>query len=248
MMKIPERQREYHLSLFNQSCLSQVWVQWQEAWNGINRGAHGSRFWSIFDSFFVRFCRHRPSKMKWKMKRKMRTMNPTPLKFSKMRSKMSEKWNSTFFGTPAALNSASRCRPRFILSFSQCYLSASNCPWVLTNWSSVHRSVLSYFFCSFCSLDGENKEVITIWGNNKKDGQRRNALRQLEKLKTKNGWKMETCQKRTRCPFLKNGHFSVVFHLISGSVFHLIFLKNELKNGIKSGSKMRTVNTANHWF
>jgi hypothetical protein len=55
---------------------------------------------------------------------------------------------------------------------------------------------------------------------------------------------METCQKRTRCPFLKNGHFSVVFHLISGSVFHLIFLKNELKNGIKNGSKMRTVNTA----
>jgi len=48
-----------------------------------------------FDPFFVHFCRHRPSKMNWKM----RTMNLPPLKFWKMRSKMSKKWNSTFFGT-----------------------------------------------------------------------------------------------------------------------------------------------------
>jgi len=36
---------------------------------------------------------------------------------------------------------------------------------------------------------------------------------------------------------LKNGCFSVVFHLI--------FQKNEIKNEIKNGSKMRTVNTPN---
>ena len=77
-------------------------------------------------------------------------------------------------------------------------------------------------------MDGENNEVITIWGNNKKDGQRRNAIQQLEKLKTKNGWKMETVKNR------HDVHFSVVFHLISGSVFHLIFLKNEIKNEIKN--------------
>ena len=98
------------------------------------RGAHSSHFWSIF----FHFCRHRPSKMKWKMNRKMRTVNPPPLKFWKMRSKMSEKWNSTFFGTPAALNSTSRGRPCSILSFPQCLLSASNLPWVFTDWSSVH--------------------------------------------------------------------------------------------------------------
>jgi len=49
----------------------------------------------IFDPFFVHFCRHRPSKM-WKMNWKMRTVNLPPLKFWKMRSKMSKKWNSTF--------------------------------------------------------------------------------------------------------------------------------------------------------
>jgi len=59
----------------------------------------------------------------------------------------------------------------------------------------------------------------------------------LEKLKTKNEWKMETHQKQTHCPFLKNGCFSVIFHLI--------FLKNDIKNEIKNGSKMRTVNTPN---
>ena len=37
------------------------------------------------------------------------------------------------------------------------------------------------------------------------------------------------------------GHFSP----ISGSIFHPIFLKNEIKNEIKNGSKMRTVNTPN---
>ena len=67
--------------------------------------------------------------------------------------------------------------------------------------------------------------MIAIWGN-KMDGQRRNTLWQLEKLKK------------------KNGCFSVVFHL-SGSIFHPIFLKNEIKNEIKNGSKMRTVNTPN---
>jgi len=56
---------------------------------------------------------------------------------------------------------------------------------------------------------------------------------------------MEMCQKQTQCPFLKNGCFSVVFHLISGSIFQPIFLKNEIKNEIKNGSKMRTVNTPN---
>jgi len=56
---------------------------------------------------------------------------------------------------------------------------------------------------------------------------------------------MEMYQKQTRCPFLKNGCFSVIFHLISGSIFHPIFLKNEIKNEIKNGSKMRTVNTSN---
>ena len=91
-------------------------------------------FWSIF----FHFCRHRPSKMKWKMNRKMRTVNRPPLKFWKMSEKMSEKWNSTFFGAPAALNSASRGRPCSILSFPQCLLSASNLPWVFTDWSSVH--------------------------------------------------------------------------------------------------------------
>jgi len=54
---------------------------------------------------------------------------------------------------------------------------------------------------------------------------------------------MEMCQKQTQCPFLKNGCFSVNLHLISGSIFHPIFLKNEIKNEIKNGSKMRTVNT-----
>jgi len=42
----------------------------------------------------------------------------------------------------------------------------------------------------------------------------------------------------------KNRHancFSVFFHLISGPVLHLVFLKNEIKNG----AKMRTVNTHN---
>ena len=33
------------------------------------------------------------------------------------------------------------------------------------------------------------------------------------------------------------------FYLISGSIFHPIFLKNQIKNEIKNGSKMRTVNT-----
>ena len=95
-------------------------------------------FFILFWSFFFHFCRHRPSKMNWKMNWKMRTVNPPPLKFWKMRSKMSEKWNSAFFGTPAALNSASRSRPCSILSFPQCLLSASNLPWVFTDWSSVH--------------------------------------------------------------------------------------------------------------
>jgi len=97
----------------------------------------------------------------------------------------------------------------------------------------------------FYHVDGEQNEMIAIWGNNKKDGQCQNTLWQLEKLKMKNGWKMEMCQKQTQCPFLKNGCFSVVFHLISGSIFHPIFLKNEIKNEIKNGSKMRTVNTPN---
>jgi len=56
----------------------------------------------------------------------------------------------------------------------------------------------------------------------------------------KNG---NVCQKQTQCPFLKNGCFLVIFHLISGSIFHPIFLKNAIKNEIKNGSKMRTVNT-----
>ena len=102
------------------------------------RGAHGSRFWSIFDSFFVCFCRHRSSKMKSKMNWKMRSVNPTPLKFSKMRSKMSEKWNNMFFGTVTALNSTARCRLHFILSLSEYYLSASNLPQVFTNYSLVY--------------------------------------------------------------------------------------------------------------
>jgi len=46
----------------------------------------------IFDPFLFHFCRHRPSKMNWKM----RTVNQPPLKFWKMSEKMSEKWNSTF--------------------------------------------------------------------------------------------------------------------------------------------------------
>ena len=72
------------------------------------------------------------------MTQKMRSVNLTPLKFSKMRSKMSEKWNDTFFGTLAALNSAARCRLRFILSLSEYYLSASNLPRVFTNYSLVY--------------------------------------------------------------------------------------------------------------
>jgi len=36
-------------------------------------------------------------------------------------------------------------------------------------------------------VDGEQNEMIAIWGNNKKDRQHQNALWQLEKLKTKNG-------------------------------------------------------------
>jgi len=43
----------------------------------------------------------------------------------------------------------------------------------------------------FYHVDGEQNEMIAIWGNNKKDGQCQNTLQQLEKLKTKNGWKME---------------------------------------------------------
>ena len=104
---------------------------WRRAniWD-FNRGAHRSCFWSIFDSFFICFCRHRSSKMN----RKMRSVNLTPLKFSKM----SEKWNNTFFGTLTALNSAARCRLRFILSLSEYCLSASNLPRVFTNYSLVY--------------------------------------------------------------------------------------------------------------
>jgi len=112
-------------------CLSTCWAPAIcPAVNKCIRGAHGSHFWSIF----FHFCRRRPSKMKWKM----RTVNLPPSKFWKMSEKMSEKWNSTFFGTLAALNSTSHSRPCSILSFPQCLLSASNLPWVFTNWSSVH--------------------------------------------------------------------------------------------------------------
>ena len=89
----------------------------------------------VFDSFFVCFCRHRS-----KMNQKMRSVNLTPLKFSKMRSKMSEKWNNMFFGTLAALNSAARCRLHFILSLSyqpQIFLKSS----LIILWST--KSVLS---------------------------------------------------------------------------------------------------------
>jgi len=128
------------LDLFDTSMMNVYKGQWQtENWGWrllhlpilqfcfvhnqtFNRGAHGSHFWSTFDSSFIHFCRHKPSEMKWKMNQKMRAMKPTPLKISKMRSKMSEKWNSRFFGTLAALNSTSHCRPHFILSFFQCYL------------------------------------------------------------------------------------------------------------------------------
>ena len=63
----------------------------------------------------------------------------------------------------------------------------------------------------FLPLVGEQNEMIAIWGNNKKDGQCQTALQQLEKLKTKNGWKMETHQKQTCCPFFS--HFSSHFWL-----------------------------------
>ena len=94
------------------------------------RGAHRSCFWSIFDSFFICFCRHRSSKMK----SKMRCVNLTSLEFSKM----SEKCNNMFFGTLAALNSTAHCRLCFILSLSEYYLSASNFPRVFTNYSLVY--------------------------------------------------------------------------------------------------------------
>ena len=72
------------------------------------------------------------------MNRKMRSVNPTPLKISKMRSKMSEKWSNMFFGTLTALNSAARCGLRSILSLSEYYLSVSNFPRVFTNYSLVY--------------------------------------------------------------------------------------------------------------
>jgi len=55
-------------------------------------------------------------------------------------------------------------------------------------------------------------------------------------------WKMDEKWKH-----IKNRHAvhfwkMDVFHLISGSIFHLIFLKNEIKNEIKNGSKMNTPN------
>ena len=117
-----------------------------QAQQGDNRGAHGSCFWSIFDSLFVHFCRHRSSKTKSKMNWKMRSVNLTPSKFSKMRSKMSEKWNNTFFGTLAALNSTARCRLCFILSLSEYYFSASNLPRVFTNYSLVYSKCLISIF------------------------------------------------------------------------------------------------------
>ena len=40
--------------------------------------------------------------------------------------------------------------------------------------------------------------------------------------------------------------FFSCFYLISASIFHLIFLKNEIKTEIKNGSKMGTVNTPNY--
>ena len=80
------------------------------------------------------FCRHRPSKMRWKMNWKMRAVNLTPSKFSKM----SEKRNNTFFSTLAALNSAFHCRLCIILSLSQYYLSSLTLPQAFTNWSLVY--------------------------------------------------------------------------------------------------------------
>lgn len=40
-------------------------------------------------------------------------------------------------------------------------------------------------------------------------------------------WKIEKCQRWKHNLFLKNSCFSVFFYLISGSIFCLIFLKNE---------------------
>jgi hypothetical protein len=56
-------------------------------------------------------------------------------------------------------------------------------------------------------------------------------------------WKMH--QKRTRQPFLKNGVFQIIFHVISLLVIDSIFQKNEQRNEIKNESKMVTVNNAN---
>ena len=79
--------------------------------------------------------------------------------------------------------------------------------------------------------------MIAIWGNNKQDGQCRNTLRQLEKLKTKNGWKMEMCQKQTRWPFLKNGCFSVIFTSFLAPFFIPFFWKMKSKMRSKIDQK-----------
>ena len=129
---------------------------------------------------------------------------------------MSKKWNRSFFSTLAALNSASYCRPHFILSFPQHCLSVSNLFWVLTNWSSVHQK---HFFShsvvwTVISMRWLPYVVTMKW------------TMPFGNLNTRNGWKMETHQKQIYQPFLKSWCFPILFHLISVSVFHFVFLHN----------------------
>jgi len=67
----------------------------------------------VFDPFLIH-----PS-YEVKNEPKNENYEPDPLEIFKNEIKNE---NSTFFGTPAALNSASHCRPHFFLPFLQCYL------------------------------------------------------------------------------------------------------------------------------
>ena len=178
----------------------------------------------------------------------MRSVNLTPLKYSKMRSKMSEKWNNTFFGTLAALNPAAHCRLHFILLLSKYYSSASNLPWVSKIHPLLYSKCLILIFLLKVVWSVNRMMQLPYWETRKIMD---NAEAPFGNLKPehekwmKNEWKAETHPKQTWRLFLKNGVFLVVFHVVSLLIFDSIFQKNEMRNEMKNKSKTVTVNDTN---
>ena len=177
----------------------------------------------IFDPFFFIFVDIDHQKWSEKWTKKCELWTHSPWNFEKWDQKWVKNGRVHFLAPQQPWTPHLVAGPALFYHFPP-LLSASNLlESLLTGLQSI-KSFLSSFFFSCSIMWMVNKMRWLPYGA---------TTKRMDNAKTLFS-NLKMCQKQTQCPFFKNGCFSVVFHLISGSIFHPIFLKNEIKNEIKN--------------